>query len=73
MTQEGFLFGNAEEALKFYEACAKAKAVTYRDRLKVLRIMVKKKHVKYIRDVTEYVKGKKVLKIVSKRKDLPNV
>lgn len=66
---EGFVFKNADAAMKFYEACERAGAVTLKERMAVMRQMVKEKQVKYLRDAEAFVKGKKVLKIVPKREN----
>lgn len=69
MTREGFMFDNAEEAMKFYERCEEVGALTMEERIKVLRQMVKEKiGVTYLRDVESHARGKKVLKIGYKRK-----
>jgi len=66
MSQEGFYFESAEEALKFYKACEKAGAVTLEDMMIVMRQMVKDKHAKYIRDVDTFAKDYNVLKVTKK-------
>jgi hypothetical protein len=66
MMQEGFYFQNADEAIKFWEACLEAKAETWEEKMIVMRQMVKEKKAKYIRDVEDFAKNKNVLKITQK-------
>lgn len=60
---EGFLFASADDAMKFFDACEKAKAVTLEERLAVMRHLVATKEAKYIRDTEEFIKDKNILKI----------
>lgn len=63
---EGFYFKNADEAMKFFEACEEAGAVTLEARIALMRQWVKDKKVGYIPHPEEWVKGKNVLKITTK-------
>jgi hypothetical protein len=66
---EGFMFANADAAMEFYELCESLGAITMQERMAILRLMVKDKKVKYLRDGEDFIKGKNVLKIGSERKD----
>ncbi len=70
MEPEGFLM-SMDVAHSFFELCQKLGLDEYEDRVTLLRIMVKEKRVKYLRDPNEYMKDKRVLQIKSK-KDIPN-
>ena len=59
---EGFL-GDANMAMIFFRFCARYKITAEKDRVAVLRELVKRKKARYVRDVEEVIEGKKVLKI----------
>jgi hypothetical protein len=66
MTQEGFYFDTADAAMAFYEECIKRKANTREEKMEVLRELIKQKKAIYLRDVEEFAKDKKVLRIKPK-------
>jgi hypothetical protein len=59
--EEGFMFATPDDAMKFFEACIEAKAVTREEKLAVMRQMVKEKKAKYLRDPKELLKGKNII------------
>ncbi len=66
MSIEGFMFENAGEALEFYERCITLNAETVEEKKAIMRQLVKEKKAKYLRDVNEVVKGKKIMAIKRK-------
>lgn len=58
---EGFMFANADEALKFYEACKAENADTAEKRIAILRRMVKEKQAKYVPHPEEIIKRHNVI------------
>jgi hypothetical protein len=65
MEREGFLT-DAWTAMLFYRACMRFKIKDQKDRMCLLRELVKRKKTKYLRDVTPWLAGKKVLIVKSK-------
>lgn len=67
---EGFLL-DPHGAMLFFRVCRRYKIEGYEERLKLIRCLTKRGTAKYLRDVSEFTKGKKVLKI-TKRNDNDN-
>lgn len=65
MTQEDFLM-DAATAQLFFRACMRYGIKGYEERLALLRELVRRKKMKYLRDVAPVTDGKKVLKIIPK-------
>lgn len=59
---EGFLT-NVDTVMLFFRVCRRYKIVLEKDRVRLLRELTRRKKAKYVRDVEEVVRGKKVLKI----------
>jgi hypothetical protein len=58
---EGFMFANADEAMKFYEACQAENADTAEKRIAILRRFVKDDVAKYVPHPEEIMKGRNVV------------
>lgn len=59
---EGFIL-LAEDAEEFFKLCHTYNITDHDKRLQVLRLFVKNKKAKYVRDPEELIKGKKVLRV----------
>jgi hypothetical protein len=59
---EGFLT-DVETVMLFFRICRRYHIEKEEDRIRVLRELTRRKKVRYIRDVGEVVRGKKVLKV----------
>lgn len=64
---EGF-FMSPEMGEEFYKLCLERDIQTVEERTALLREFVTKKQALYIRDVAEFIDGKKVVAIKPKRK-----
>lgn len=66
MSQEGFLFANADALMPFWRAVRMFKIDKEEDRVTLLRKCVARHRAKYIRDPKILIKGKRVIKIERK-------
>lgn len=65
MSSEGFI-GTADTFMLFFKLCQRYNINGEKERIELLRKLVKHQRAKYIRNPQELFKGKKILKIVSK-------
>lgn len=68
---EGFIM-DAGTAMLFFRVCCRYKLETLEDKMSVLRRLVKRKEVRYLRDVAPIVAGKKILKVGFKNEKAHN-
>ncbi len=66
--REGFLT-NLHTATLFFRFCARYRIVNENERIVLMREIVRRKKAKYIRDVAEYTKDKKVGFITERKRE----
>lgn len=60
--------GNADTFLKFFRICKMFHVTDYKQRVDILRKLVKRQELKYIRDGEQFIRGKRCLTIKSSQK-----
>lgn len=60
MTQEGF-YMSSRQALVFFRTCKMFGINSYEDRMTLVRKMVARKKVRYLRDGQEFLQGKRII------------